>query len=233
MAKIGYARVSTLDQNLDLQMQALRKAGCKKIFREKVSGRRERPEFQRMLEQLRKGDTVIVWKLDRLARNPEEAGIILGLLKRGEIKLIITSDGEYRPGALAPEMPTTLVGRRGDRMERARNFGDRADAVVDKTRNLITLEATDAYLRWEETSRKVAATRRSATAGTRLANHTREDFRADQKVKIEDVLTNEVLAGQARSSANEALYQYLLSLAALQRVTAGGFHAGLGKAAAE
>lgn len=66
---IGYARVSTLDQNLDLQMHALRKAGCKKIFREKVSGAsRERPEFQRMLDQLRQRDTVVVWKLDRLAR---------------------------------------------------------------------------------------------------------------------------------------------------------------------
>ena len=70
---IGYARVSTLDQNLDLQMQALRKAGCQKIFREKVSGAsRERPEFQRMLEQLRDGDTVIVWKLDRLARSTRD-----------------------------------------------------------------------------------------------------------------------------------------------------------------
>jgi DNA invertase Pin-like site-specific DNA recombinase len=70
---IGYARVSTLDQNLDLQMQALRKAGCKKIFREKLSGAsRERPEFQRMLEQLRNGDTVIVWKLDRLARSTRD-----------------------------------------------------------------------------------------------------------------------------------------------------------------
>ena len=67
---IGYARVSTLDQNLDLQMQALRKAGCKKIFREKISGAsRERPEFQRMLDQLREGDTVMVWKLDRLANS--------------------------------------------------------------------------------------------------------------------------------------------------------------------
>jgi len=70
---IGYAQVSTLDQNLDLQMQVLRKAGCKKIFREKVSGvSRERPEFQRMLEQLRNGDTVIVWKLDRLARSTRD-----------------------------------------------------------------------------------------------------------------------------------------------------------------
>ena len=52
--KIGYARVSTLEQNLDLQLQALKKGGCKKIFREKVSGsNRQRPEFRRMLDQLR------------------------------------------------------------------------------------------------------------------------------------------------------------------------------------
>ena len=70
---IGYARVSTLDQNLDLQMQVLRKSGCKKIFREKVSGVcRERPEFQRLLDRLRHGDTVIVWKLDRLARSTRD-----------------------------------------------------------------------------------------------------------------------------------------------------------------
>ena len=67
---IGYARVSTLDQNLDLQMQTLRKAGCKTIFREKLSGAsRERPEFQHMRDHLRNGDTVIVWKLGRLARD--------------------------------------------------------------------------------------------------------------------------------------------------------------------
>jgi DNA invertase Pin-like site-specific DNA recombinase len=73
VVKIGYARVSTLDQKLDLQMQALRKAGCKKFFREKVSGAsRQRPEFQRMLEQLRAGDTIIVWRLDRLARSTRD-----------------------------------------------------------------------------------------------------------------------------------------------------------------
>lgn len=70
---IGYARVSTLDQNLDLQTRALKKAGCRKMFREKVSGAsRDRPEFQRMLEQLRAGDTVIVWRLDRLARSTRD-----------------------------------------------------------------------------------------------------------------------------------------------------------------
>lgn len=71
--KIGYARVSTQDQNLDLQLKALKKADCRKIFREKMSGfNRQRPEFQRMLEQLRPGDTVVVWKLDRLARSTRD-----------------------------------------------------------------------------------------------------------------------------------------------------------------
>ena len=68
--KIGYARVSTLEQNLDLQLQALKKAGCRRIFREKLSGAsRERPEFLKMLDQLREGDILVVWKLDRLARS--------------------------------------------------------------------------------------------------------------------------------------------------------------------
>src|SRR5713101_1353899 len=68
--KIGYARVSTLEQQLDLQLRALKKAGCTKIFREKVSGTsRSRPELQRLLEHLRAGDTVVVWKLDRIARS--------------------------------------------------------------------------------------------------------------------------------------------------------------------
>jgi DNA invertase Pin-like site-specific DNA recombinase len=69
---IGYARVSTLDQTLDLQLQALRKAGCKKIFHEKVAGASRSQGFQRLLDQLRHGDTVIVWKLDRLARSTRD-----------------------------------------------------------------------------------------------------------------------------------------------------------------
>jgi len=71
--KIGYARVSTRDQNLDLQLKALKKAGCEKIFREKLSGvTRQRPEFQRMIDQIRPGDTIVVCKLDRLARSTRD-----------------------------------------------------------------------------------------------------------------------------------------------------------------
>ena len=67
---IGYARVSTQDQNLDLQKEALTKAGCKKIYEDKISGSRaERPGLARIMEMLREGDTLVVWKLDRLGRS--------------------------------------------------------------------------------------------------------------------------------------------------------------------
>jgi DNA invertase Pin-like site-specific DNA recombinase len=68
--KIGYARVSSDDQNLDFQRDALQKAGCERIYEEKKSGRNvDRPEFQRLMEALRAGDTLVVWKLDRLGRS--------------------------------------------------------------------------------------------------------------------------------------------------------------------
>ena len=70
--KIGYARVSTTDQNLELQLAALKEAGCGRIYQEKISGaKRERPELQRLLDQLRPDDVVVVWKLDRLARSTQ------------------------------------------------------------------------------------------------------------------------------------------------------------------
>jgi DNA invertase Pin-like site-specific DNA recombinase len=67
---IGYARVSTVEQNLDLQLDALKKAGCEEVFVEKASGaQRDRPELKAALRHARKGDTIVVWKLDRLARS--------------------------------------------------------------------------------------------------------------------------------------------------------------------
>ncbi len=67
--KIGYARVSTKDQKLEMQTEALRKAGCEKIFKETKSAVKERPELEKMLNHLREGDVVVVWKLDRLGRS--------------------------------------------------------------------------------------------------------------------------------------------------------------------
>lgn len=79
---IGYARVSTRDQSLDAQRDALEGAGAEKIFEEKVSGKsRQRPELERMLEQLRKGDVVVVAKYDRLARSLPDLLDIVGTIR--------------------------------------------------------------------------------------------------------------------------------------------------------
>ena len=68
--KIGYARVSTADQNLDLQFNALTDYGCTTIYQEKISGKNtDRPELKNLLATLRKDDQVVVWKLDRLGRS--------------------------------------------------------------------------------------------------------------------------------------------------------------------
>jgi DNA invertase Pin-like site-specific DNA recombinase len=75
---IGYARVSTDDQDTTVQVAALKAAGCERIFREKASGGRwDRPELHRLLDQLRKGDVLVVWKLDRLSRSLRDVLIIM------------------------------------------------------------------------------------------------------------------------------------------------------------
>lgn len=93
---VGYARVSTLDQNPALQIDALGAAGCERVFTEKASGaNRDRPELKAALDYIRKGDTLVVWKLDRLARSTrqlietaedlEKRGIGLKVLDQGVI----------------------------------------------------------------------------------------------------------------------------------------------------
>ncbi|MGB2608758.1 MAG: recombinase family protein [Isosphaeraceae bacterium] len=82
---IGYARVSTNKQDAAAQVQALKSAGCEIIFREKASGGRwERPELHRLLGQLRKGDVVVVWKLDRLARSLKDVLLIMERIQKAK-----------------------------------------------------------------------------------------------------------------------------------------------------
>jgi DNA invertase Pin-like site-specific DNA recombinase len=82
---IGYARVSTSEQNLQLQQEALTKSGCEKIFEDKVSGTRvNRPGLTKALEMLRAGDTLVVWKLDRLGRSVKQlVDLVNGLHAQG------------------------------------------------------------------------------------------------------------------------------------------------------
>src|SRR6516225_10766114 len=75
---IGYARVSSSEQETAAQVTALKAAGCERIYREKASGGRwDRPELQRLLDQLRKGDVLVVWKLDRLSRSLRDVLVIM------------------------------------------------------------------------------------------------------------------------------------------------------------
>lgn len=93
MAAIGYARVSKRDQNLDMQIEALQRAGCDKIFTDKVSGVKKLPEQIKMLEYLRPGDSLVVWRLDRLGRNTLELIKLVNNLKHTENHFVSLTEG--------------------------------------------------------------------------------------------------------------------------------------------
>lgn len=91
--RIGYARVSTREQNLDLQLDALNKAKCYQIYQEKISSRKaNRPELEHALKALREGDTLVIWKLDRLGRSLTELIRIVDDLKERKVYLESISD---------------------------------------------------------------------------------------------------------------------------------------------
>ncbi len=90
---IGYARVSTQDQILDLQREALTKAGCQKVFEDKVSGTRaDRSGLAKALEMLREGDTLVVWKLDRLGRSIKQLVDMVGELHKQGVQFKSLTD---------------------------------------------------------------------------------------------------------------------------------------------
>lgn len=94
MVKIGYARVSTTDQNLEAQEEQLRAAGCTKLFVEKVSGaKQDRPELNKMLEFVREGDMVVTTKLDRLGRSVKHLHEVTDLLKERGVALNVLNLG--------------------------------------------------------------------------------------------------------------------------------------------
>jgi DNA invertase Pin-like site-specific DNA recombinase len=91
--QIGYARVSTKEQSFDLQVDTLRKAGCEKIYQEVVSGAKaERPVLNALLRDLRPGDVLVIWKLDRLGRSLRHLVELAGALMEQDVGLKSLND---------------------------------------------------------------------------------------------------------------------------------------------
>jgi outer membrane protein TolC len=132
------------------------------------------------------------------------------------------ANGEYRPGAIGLEMPNTLVGKRGDRVARASDLSQRATAVVDKAFNLVALETDSNYLKWLE-----ARDRYDKLAGVLPKAQT---LKVRSYKRLEDgnapgaeYIQTATLVDQIQAQKNEQLYLHALALAALERVTAGGY----------
>ncbi len=108
MATVGYARVSTRGQSLQAQLEALHQ--CDKIFQEKISGAKDnRPELQLLLEYVREGDTVLVTKLDRLARNTRHLLEISDFLEQKGVRLLIQNIG-IDTGTPTGKLMLTMIG---------------------------------------------------------------------------------------------------------------------------
>ena len=91
--KVGYARISTREQNLDLQIKSLKEAGCSEIYHEIASGaKNDRPILDKILHNLRKGDTLVIWKLDRLGRSLGHLVKIVNDLLEKKVAIISLND---------------------------------------------------------------------------------------------------------------------------------------------
>ena len=91
--KIGYARVSTQDQKLELQLDDLKSYGCEIVFKEKISGKnKSRPQLEKMIDQLRSGDVVVVWKLDRLGRSLRDLIDLVSTFREKGVEFVSLKD---------------------------------------------------------------------------------------------------------------------------------------------
>jgi outer membrane protein TolC len=132
-------------------------------------------------------------------------------------------DPDYRPGAIGPEMPTQLVGRRETRKATAEIYASRAEAAAAQTRSLVGLEAENAYWKYVEAARNVAVMRRAAASVRALTAREREAAGvAKDRQQREEALQNELSASLALKTLNDALYDQIVALANLERTTAGG-----------
>lgn len=111
MAVIGYARVSTVDQNPQLQLDALDKAGAERVFTDRgVSGSKtDRPQLAACIDHLRAGDTLTVWKLDRLGRDTRHVLDVIAELTRRNITFRSVTEGLHTDGPMGQAMLTIMA----------------------------------------------------------------------------------------------------------------------------
>jgi DNA invertase Pin-like site-specific DNA recombinase len=111
VANIGYARVSSTDQNMTLQLDALRQAGVEKVFRDQgISGSlSERPGLDRCLEHLREGDVLVVWKLDRLGRSTRHVLSVIDELTSRGVGFRSLTEGLHTDGPMGKAMLTIIA----------------------------------------------------------------------------------------------------------------------------
>jgi outer membrane protein TolC len=137
-----------------------------------------------------------------------------------EIPQPLRTATDYRPGGIIPEMPTQLVGSKYDRVCRAMAFAQRAETVYEKARNLIIVEAESTFFDFQLASEKLTLATEQFTVSKDIQKRARD---AADVIKAKDQLVQaEVVAAKAQSDYVQAVHDYLLALAALERVTAGG-----------
>ena len=168
---IGYARVSTEDQDTAIQEAALRQAGCERIYTEKASGGRwDRPELHRALEQLRPGDVLMVWKLDRLTRSLKDLVHLIDRIEKAGARFRSHTE-PIDTSTPAGEMLAQMLGavaqfERGIMRERTRAGLDaaRKKGRIGGRRSKLNQEQK------EEARRMVASGEKSAADVARLFN---------------------------------------------------------------
>lgn len=112
MAVVGYARVSSFGQSLEFQEEALREAGCDKVFSEKKTGTTQegREELRRALEYVREGDVFVVTRIDRLARSVSDLGLIVDQLSDKGVSFKALQQGEFDTTAATGRLFLTMLG---------------------------------------------------------------------------------------------------------------------------
>jgi outer membrane protein TolC len=132
---------------------------------------------------------------------------------------------DYKPAALAPEMPALLAGSRSARMEQARDYHRRAEAVAAKTRNLIALDVENLYRRWAETSAKANNLDKAYRESLIFSEKLKTSFnkRMPGYPNVDEIIAAGIVTTRLQLEWRDAHYRSLLALAALERATAGGF----------